>query len=414
MNFDDIAKIAVAKAEEYAYKSGGIVGTEHLLCGIIFAEDSSASKLLKANGITVNDIPKIIRLSGNSAQIELSTRVEKILLQANEYAETHNTQISCELMLFAILQQTNSYAVNALVNLGFTNIDGLITKIKQMLLSNNFVDDNQFGEQNSGFPKGFKISFSANNAFNPNDNGFNSGDFNGNEQNENNEGNDDGGNIYKLEKLGVDLTEKARQKKLDPVIGRSKEIDRIIQILSRRTKNNPVLIGEPGVGKSAVVEGLAQAIVEGNVPEMLKNKKIFSLDMASVVAGTKYRGEFEQRLQSAIKQIQADGNIIVFIDEIHNIVGAGSAEGSMDAGNILKPMLARGELQTIGATTINEYRKHIEKDAALERRFQPIIVEPPTVEETITILNGLRNKYEAHHKVSITQGAIKAAAELSD
>ncbi|MEG1963872.1 MAG: ATP-dependent Clp protease ATP-binding subunit [Clostridia bacterium] len=414
MNFDDIAKIAVAKAEEYAYKSGGIVGTEHLLCGIIFAEDSSASKLLKANGITVNDIPKIIRLSGNSAQIELSTRVEKILLQANEYAETHNTQISCELMLFAILQQTNSYAVNALVNLGFTNIDGLIAKIKQMLLSNNFVDDNQFGEQNSGFPKGFKISFSANNAFNPNDNGFNSGDFNGNEQNENNEGNDDGGNIYKLEKLGVDLTEKARQKKLDPVIGRSKEIDRIIQILSRRTKNNPVLIGEPGVGKSAVVEGLAQAIVEGNVPEMLKNKKIFSLDMASVVAGTKYRGEFEQRLQSAIKQIQADGNIIVFIDEIHNIVGAGSAEGSMDAGNILKPMLARGELQTIGATTINEYRKHIEKDAALERRFQPIIVEPPTVEETITILNGLRNKYEAHHKVSITQGAIKAAAELSD
>jgi ATP-dependent Clp protease ATP-binding subunit ClpC len=214
---------------------------------------------------------------------------------------------------------------------------------------------------------------------------------------------------------GTDLTQKAREGKIDPVIGRKKEIDKIIQVLSRRTKNNPVLIGEPGVGKSAVVEGLAQAIVKNEVPDLLKNKIVFSLDLAGMVAGAKYRGDFEERLKNAINSIKNSGNVIMFIDEIHNLVGAGAtSDGNMDAANILKPMLARGELQTIGATTIEEYRKYIEKDAALERRFTPVQVDEPTVEDTINILRGLRDKYEAHHKVVITDEAIIAAATLSD
>ena len=214
---------------------------------------------------------------------------------------------------------------------------------------------------------------------------------------------------------GTDLTQKAREGKIDPVIGRKKEIDKIIQVLSRRTKNNPVLIGEPGVGKSAVVEGLAQAIIKNEVPELLKNKIVFSLDLAGMVAGAKYRGDFEERLKNAINSIKNSGNVILFIDEIHQIVGAGAtSDGNMDAANILKPMLARGELQTIGATTLEEYRKYIEKDAALERRFTPVQVDEPTVEDTIEILRGLRDKYEAHHKVVITDEAINAAATLSD
>ena len=216
-------------------------------------------------------------------------------------------------------------------------------------------------------------------------------------------------------RYGVDLTQKAREGKVDPVIGRKKEIDKIIQVLSRRTKNNPVLIGEPGVGKSAVVEGLAQAIVKGEVPDLLLGKTVFALDLPGMLAGAKYRGDFEERLKETVEQIRANGNIILFIDEIHNIVGAGaSADNSMDAANILKPMLARGELQTIGATTIDEYRKFIEKDSALERRFTPVNVEQPSVEETIAILRGLRDKYEAHHKVTISDDAIVAAASLSD
>ena len=218
-----------------------------------------------------------------------------------------------------------------------------------------------------------------------------------------------------MEKYGVNLTQKAREGKIDPVIGRQREIDKIIQVLSRRTKNNPVLIGEPGVGKSAVVEGLAQAIVNNKVPDLLKNKTVFSLDLASMVAGSKYRGDFEERLKNAINEVKKNGNIILFIDEIHQIVGAGStSEGSMDAANILKPMLARGELQTIGATTLEEYRKYIEKDAALERRFTPVQVDEPSVEDAIEILRGLRDKYEAHHKVVITDESIVAAATLSD
>ena len=206
----------------------------------------------------------------------------------------------------------------------------------------------------------------------------------------------------------------AQEGKLDPVIGREKEIERVIQILSRRTKNNPVLIGEPGVGKTAVVEGLAQRIVEGNIPELLRDKRIVTLDLSGMVAGAKYRGEFEERLKTVMNEIKQSGNTILFIDEMHTIVGAGAAEGAIDASNILKPALARGEIQTIGATTLDEYRKYVEKDAALERRFQPVMVGEPSIEEAIQILHGLRDRYEAHHKVRITDEALKAAVTLSN
>src|SRR5216683_467218 len=217
-----------------------------------------------------------------------------------------------------------------------------------------------------------------------------------------------------LDQFGRNLTAGAREGKLDPVIGREKEIERVMQVLCRRTKNNPVLVGEPGVGKTAVVEGLAQKIVKGEVPELLKDKQLYTLDLGALVAGSRYRGDFEERLKKVLKEIRTRGDIILFIDEVHTLVGAGAAEGAIDAASILKPMLARGELQTIGATTLDEYRKHLEKDAALERRFQPIQVAEPTISHTIEILKGLRDRYEAHHRVSITDGALVASAQLAD
>src|SRR5690606_1570622 len=217
-----------------------------------------------------------------------------------------------------------------------------------------------------------------------------------------------------LDQFGRDLTELAREGKLDPVIGRDKEIQRVIQVLSRRTKNNPCLIGEPGVGKTAIAEGLAQKIVEGDIPETLADKRVVTLDLGALVAGSKFRGEFEERLKKVMDEIRSSGDVILFIDEMHTIIGAGAAEGAIDASNILKPALARGEIQCIGATTLDEYRKHVEKDAALERRFQPVMVDEPSVEETILILEGLRDRYEAHHRVKITDEALEAAARLSD
>jgi len=216
-----------------------------------------------------------------------------------------------------------------------------------------------------------------------------------------------------LDQLGVDLTQRAREGKLDPVIGRQKEIERVIQILSRRTKNNPALIGEPGVGKTAIVEGLAHRIVSGDVPETLEDKRLIALDMGSLVAGTKYRGEFEERVKKIVDEVKTAGNCIIFIDEFHTMVGAGAAEGAVDAANILKPSLARGELQCIGATTLDDYRKHVEKDPALERRFQPVLVEEPSVEETLAILRGVKERYEQHHHLTITEEALDAAAKLA-
>ena len=370
------AQKALAVAEDLATRTGGTAGTEHLLVGIVSVENSLASRLLRRYGVTLD------ALSGAFASDPVgfatwSPKVKSVIMQAKAYAiQLSNGYIDVEHLLMGLLKGSDSYAIRMLYQLGVDRNE-LFNVLLREYSKDTFSDEEQSGEDY------FQEDDST-----PEDD--------------------------ELSKLGVDLTKKAREGKLDPVIGRSDEVERIVQILSRRTKNNPVLIGEPGVGKSAVVEGLAQAIVEGKVPETLKDKKIFSLDMSSVVAGTKYRGEFEERFKNAIATFKKSGNTILFIDEIHTIVGAGGAEGAMDAANILKPMLARGELQTIGATTLEEYRKYIEKDAALERRFQPITVNPPSVQDTITILKGLRDKYEAHHKVRILDSAIEAAAILSD
>lgn len=376
------AKKIIVKAQELGSRSGGLIGTEHLLCAMALVDGTNVQKLLKDVGFDKNQVPKVIRQENYAQSPYYSPRTKNVFEQSLLLAQKLGyNYILPEHLLFIILEDGNSYGCNALRQLGCD-----MNKLENSIINTVQNKNTDFNEEIS-------------------DNG---------EYGNYNNGNESGGNIKELESLGCDLTAKAEQGKLDPVIGRKDEIDRIIQILSRRTKNNPVLIGEAGVGKSAIVEGLAQAIITGNVPEMLKGKRIFSLDMSSLIAGTKYRGDFEERLKNAIQTIKKSGNIIIFIDEIHTIVGAGGAEGAVDAGNILKPMLARGELQTIGATTIDEYRKHIEKDPALERRFQPIMVNPPSVEDTVTILKGLRDKYEAHHKVKITDDAIEAAAVLSD
>ena len=368
----------IEQAQTFGAASGGLIGTEHLLCAMAYVDGTNVQNILANVGFTKEDITKVISLKNMVSSTYFSPRTKNILQRSASLAANIGLNyIMPEHILAVILQDGSSYACRALVQLG-CDVNALALALSNAINNSNNV-----------------------NMSNDNDNNFEVG--------ENNEA-----GIKGLEKLGVDLTSKAEQNKLDPVIGRHEEIDRVIQILSRRTKNNPVLIGEAGVGKSAIVEGLALAIVNGDCPEMLKGKRIFSLDISSLLAGTKYRGDFEERMKNAIDTIKKSGNIILFIDEIHTMVGAGGAEGAVDAGNILKPMLARGELQTIGATTIDEYRKYIEKDPALERRFQPIIVNPPSVEDTITILKGLRDKYEAHHQVIIKDEAIEAAAILSD
>lgn len=394
---------ALVAAEKFAAETGGIVGTEHILLGLYAVKDGIASVLMQKFGVTENMILQHLE-HYSSPTVGYSPKSKNAIQMAFAVgAETGKEYVGTEHLLLAILSNTKSLAVEYLMEAG-VDVRALAVATSQAVYRPNA---NKRPDQGT---RTFKIEFG------PMDNMRALGSVGRSES--------EGPNVKvvsgseavlgELAKFGTDLTFKAKQGKLDPVIGRSKEIERVIQILCRRTKNNPVLIGEPGVGKSAIAEGLAQKITEDKVPEVLKGKIVFSLDLASVVAGTKYRGEFEERFKNALDGIKRAGNIILFIDEIHTLVNAGGAEGAIDAGNILKPMLARGEIQTIGATTLEEYRKYIEKDAALERRFQPIIVDQPSVEDTVEILKGLRDKYEAHHNVKITDEAIIAAANLSD
>jgi ATP-dependent Clp protease ATP-binding subunit ClpC len=352
------------------------IGTEHLLLGLLQEGESAAAKVLSALGINAENVAEavsqLVEASDEQFQGEpaLTARAKKVLeLSLDEARRMGNNYVGPEHLLLGLIREGEGVAARIL-NAAGADYRRLRTMIAHLQGGQASQEEQADGQA--------KVSPTPT-----------------------------------LDQFGRDLTAMAKEDKLDPVVGREKEIERVIQVLSRRTKNNPVLIGEPGVGKTAVAEGLAQRITSGNVPEILLNKKVVTLDMGSVVAGTKYRGEFEERLKKIIDEIHQAGNIIMFIDELHTLVGAGAAEGAIDAANILKPALARGELQCIGATTLDEYRKYIEKDAALERRFQPITVAEPTVEETIQILKGLRDKYEAHHRVRITDAALDAAARLS-
>jgi len=377
--FTEKAEKAITHSQESAMQLGhNYVGTEHLLLGLVREGTGIAARVLQSQGVTEEKvIREIEELIGKGEQtgeqpLGFTPRTKRVLeLSFKEARRMGQNYIGTEHLILGIMKEGESVAVRILIDLG-VDPQKLISEISKMLTEE--------APGAAGEPKGH----SANS------------------------------NTPTLNQFGRDLTEMAREGKFDPVIGRDNEIERVIQILSRRTKNNPCLIGEPGVGKTAIAEGLAQKIVEGNIPEILKDKRVVTLDLSSMVAGAKYRGEFEERLKKALEEIRKAGNVILFIDEMHTIIGAGAAEGAIDASNILKPSLARGEIQVIGATTLDEYRKHVEKDAALERRFQPITVGEPTVEEAIGILKGVRDKYEAHHRVKITDEAIVAAVKFSD
>ena len=403
--FTDNLQQVISVAEEAAKVYGSsYIGSEHIVFAMLNCPDCTAYNVLNACGVDeqmyreyfARSIDKRANING------YTPRTKHMIERALELSIDINGEDSLagtEHMLLAIMSATECLAMRIFRAIG-VNITNLASRLE--LAINNGPLDEGGEDEDDPFYLLSKTFFggSSSNQKKPQS-----------ERKSKNEVSLD----KSLTQYGTDLTQKAREGKIDPVIGRKKEIDKIIQVLSRRTKNNPVLIGEPGVGKSAVVEGLAQAIIKNEVPDLLKNKIVFSLDLAGMVAGAKYRGDFEERLKNAINSIKNNGNVILFIDEIHSIVGAGStSDGNMDAANILKPMLARGELQTIGATTLEEYRKYIEKDAALERRFTPVQVDEPTVEDTVSILRGLRDKYEAHHKVVITDEAIIAAATLSD
>ncbi|WP_078414985.1 ATP-dependent protease ATP-binding subunit ClpC [Priestia abyssalis] len=375
--FTERAQKVLALAQEEALRLGhNNIGTEHILLGIVREGEGIAAKALLALGLGAEKIQKEVEsLIGRGQEItqtiHYTPRAKKVIeLSMDEARKLGHSYVGTEHILLGLIREGEGVAARVLNNVG-VSLNKARQQVLQLLGSNEATSSHQGG-----------------NAANA--------------------------NTPTLDSLARDLTVIAREGRLDPVIGRSKEIQRVIEVLSRRTKNNPVLIGEPGVGKTAIAEGLAQQIVNNEVPEILRDKRVMTLDMGTVVAGTKYRGEFEDRLKKVMDEIRQAGNIILFIDELHTLIGAGGAEGAIDASNILKPSLARGELQCIGATTLDEYRKYIEKDAALERRFQPIQVDEPTTEESIQILQGLRDRYEAHHRVSITDEAIEQAVKLSD
>lgn len=376
--FTERAQKVLALAQEEAVRLGHKnIGTEHILLGLIREGDGIAAKALQALGLGLDkiqgEVESLIGRGGEQpSNINYTPRAKKVIeLSMDEARKLGHTYVGTEHILLGLIREGEGVAARVLNNLG-VSLNKARQQVLQLLGSSEALSSHQQSSSNAAV------------------------------------------NTPTLDSLARDLTAVAREGGLDPVIGRAKEIERVIQVLSRRTKNNPVLIGEPGVGKTAVAEGLAQRIINNEIPETLRNKRVMTLDMGTVVAGTKYRGEFEDRLKKIMDEIRQAGNIILFIDELHTLIGAGGAEGAIDASNILKPSLARGELQCIGATTLDEYRKYIEKDAALERRFQPIRVDEPSAEEAVQILFGLRDRYEAHHRVNITDEAIRQAVHLSD
>jgi len=379
---DRARRVVVLAQEEARMLNHNYIGTEHILLGLIHEGEGVAAKALESLGISLEGVrQQVEEIIGQGQQapsghIPFTPRAKKVLeLSLREALQLGHNYIGTEHILLGLIREGEGVAAQVLVKLG-ADLNRVRQQVIQLLSGYQGKEPAAAG---SGAPGEAAPSTSL-----------------------------------VLDQFGRNLTQAAREGKLDPVIGREKEIERVMQVLSRRTKNNPVLIGEPGVGKTAVVEGLSQAIVKGEVPETLKDKQLYTLDLGALVAGSRYRGDFEERLKKVLKEIRTRGDIILFIDEIHTLVGAGAAEGAIDAASILKPMLARGELQTIGATTLDEYRKHLEKDAALERRFQPIQVGEPSLAHTIEILKGLRDRYEAHHRVSITDAALVAAATLAD
>src|SRR5947199_2421020 len=377
---DRARRVVVLAQEEARMLNHNYIGTEHILLGLIHEGEGVAAKSLESLGISLEGVrSQVEEIIGQGQQapsghIPFTPRAKKVLeLSLREALQLGHNYIGTEHILLGLIREGEGVAAQVLVKLG-ADLNRVRQQVIQLLSGYQGKEAATAGGPAEGTPSSSLV----------------------------------------LDQFGRNLTASAREGKLDPVIGRGKEIERVMQVLSRRTKNNPVLIGEAGVGKTAVVEGLAQNIVKGEVPETLKDKQLYTLDLGSLVAGSRYRGDFEERLKKVLKEIKTRGDIILFIDELHTLVGAGAAEGAIDAASILKPMLARGELQTVGATTLDEYRKHLEKDAALERRFQPIKVEEPSLNHTIEILKGLRDRYESHHSVTITDQALVAAANLAD
>src|SRR5690349_23091022 len=378
---DRARRVVVLAQEEARMLNHNYIGTEHILLGLIHEGEGVAAKALESLGISLEAVrQQVEEIIGQGQQapsghIPFTPRAKKVLeLSLREALQLGHNYIGTEHILLGLIREGEGVAAQVLVKLG-ADLNRVRQQVIQLLSGFQGKETQAAGTApESGSPSSSLV----------------------------------------LDQFGRNYTQSAREAKLDPVIGRETEIERVMQVLSRRTKNNPVLIGEPGVGKTAIVEGLAQQIVRGDVPETLKDKQIYSLDLGALVAGSRYRGDFEERLKKVLKEIRTRGDIVLFIDEIHTLVGAGAAEGAIDAASILKPMLARGELQTVGATTLDEYRKHFEKDAALERRFQPIQVAEPSIAHTIEMLKGLRDRYEAHHRVTITDEALVSAATLAD